>query len=598
MSGSPVTSCSSVPGCCPMSDSLVQTSRALRHALATLRPGSAEPAGDMAMVLRQQVDLLTTVLEQKLRLVEYFTADNALLQNSLLYVLHAGQVLPTQTPAVGQTTVGAEVGRLSHALLRLLQSPQSAVGTELLDILDRLPRVPLLQQELDLLATHGRRVVELLPQVDTLLRQLLSVPTTRHLQALQAAVVQYDARRDARAQVFRLLLYLVAIALLGSLLLLFTRLQAKAQALRTSEEHFRAITETASEAIISTDQSWTMVSWNAAATLMFGYDAPEALGTSLLQLLPARCQAALTEWLAQGDAPGQPRHLQTPIELLGIRKDGSEFPLDISLSTWTTAQGTYVTGMIRDLTARKHLEEQTRQQELQLIQANKMTALGTLVSGVAHEVNNPNQLVLMNTQMLADTWDDAVPILDAHAQEAGDFQLGGLPYTEIRHTLPLLIQDLHAGAQHIERIINDLRDFARPCAHRLQETVCLNDAVQRGVRLLSHLIQRKTTHFQVDLAESLPPVWGDAQHLEHVVVNLVVNALEALPDSGCGVRVSTRWRPRSTAWSWKSRIKAWALRPSIWPACVIPFLPPKPPRVAPGWAWPLRRPWCTPMADG
>jgi signal transduction histidine kinase len=229
--------------------------------------------------------------------------------------------------------------------------------------------------------------------------------------------------------------------------------------------------------------------------------------------------------------------------LLGIRQDGSEFPLDISLSTWTTAHGTYITGMIRDLTARKRLEEQTRQQELQLIQANKMTALGTLVSGVAHEVNNPNQLVLLNTQMLAETWDAAVPILDAYAREGGDFLLGGLPYSEIRDALPLLIHDLHAGAQHIERIIQDLRDFARPCARRRQETVCLNDAVQRGVRLLRHLIQRKTTDFKVELAASLPPVWGDAQHLTHVVVNLVVNALEALPDAGCGVRVATRYVP-------------------------------------------------------
>ena len=233
-------------GLLPHVDALGQTSRALRHALATLQPGHAEPSGNMAMVLRQEVDLLTTVLEQKLRLVEDFTADNALLQNSLLYVLHAGHVLPMQTVSGEQTMVGAEVGRLSHVLLRLLQSPQSPAGTELLDSLDRLPRVPLLQPELDLLATHGRRVVELLPQVDTLLRQLLSIPITRHLQALHAAVVQYDARRAARAQVFRLLLYLVALALLGALLLLFTRLQAKARALRTSEEHFRAITETAS----------------------------------------------------------------------------------------------------------------------------------------------------------------------------------------------------------------------------------------------------------------------------------------------------------------------------------------------------------------
>jgi PAS domain S-box-containing protein len=532
-------------GLLPHADSLVQTSRALLHALATLQPGSAEPSGDMAMVLRQQVDVLTTIVEQKLRLVEYFTADNALFQHSLLYVLHAGHVLPMQTPAVGQTTVGREVGMLSHALLRLLQSPQSAVGVELLAILDRLPRIPLLQQELDLLATHGRRIVELLPQVDTLVRQLLSVPTTRHLHALHAAALQYGERREARARVFRLLLYFVAIALLGSLLLLFARLQAQAQALRTSEEHFRAITETASEAIISTDQCWTIKSWNAAATLMFGYEAPEALGTSLLRLLPACSQTTLTERLGQGDTPGQLQRLPTPIELIGIRQDGSEFPLDISLSTWTTAHGTYVTGMIRDLTARKHLEEQTRQQELLLIQANKMTALGTLVSGVAHEVNNPNQMVLMNTQMLAETWDDALPILDAYAQEVGDVRLGGLPYTEMRDTLPLLIQDLHAGARHIERIINDLRDFARPCAHRLQETVSLNDTVQRGVRLLRHLIQRKTTHFQMALAESLPPVRGDAQQLEHVVVNLIVNALEALPDTGCGVCVSTHCGPEA-----------------------------------------------------
>jgi PAS domain-containing protein len=270
----------------PHVDSLVQTSRTLLDALATLHPGSTESAGDLAMVLRPQVDLLTSGMEQKLQLVEYCTADNALVQHSLLYVLHAEHVLSIPTAAGEQTTVGAEVGRLSHALLRLLQSPQSVAGTELTEILDRLPRVPLLQQELDLLATHGRRVVTLLPQVDTLLRQLLQVPTTRHLQALHAAVEQYETRHAARAQVFRVLLYLVAIALLGSLLMLCTRLQAQTQALQTSEEHFRAITETASEAILSTDHAWTIVSWNAAATLMFGYEAADALGISLLRLLP------------------------------------------------------------------------------------------------------------------------------------------------------------------------------------------------------------------------------------------------------------------------------------------------------------------------
>lgn len=198
-----------------------------------------------------------------------------------------------------------------------------------------------------------------------------------------------------------------------------------------------------------------------------------------------------------------------------------------------------MTGTIRDLTARKRLEETTRQQELQLIQANKMTALGTLVSGVAHEVNNPNQLVLMNARLLADAWEDAAEILDARERESGDFTLGGLPYAEMRENIPILARGIHDGALRIERIVNDLRDFARPRRKGAQTAFELNDAVQRALRLLSHQIKSRTHHLRVDLAPNLPSMSGDDQQVEQVVVNLVANALEALPDSECGIIVST-----------------------------------------------------------
>src|SRR5262245_53087682 len=146
----------------------------------------------------------------------------------------------------------------------------------------------------------------------------------------------------------------------------------------------------------------------------------------------------------------------------GLRKDDREFPLEVSLSSWVTHEDHYLTGIIRDLTERKRLEETTRQQEMQLIQANKMTAHGMLISGVAHEINNPNQLVLLNAQVLASAWADAMPLLDSVEEHEGGVMLAGLPHAEMRDTILRLVRDMHESAQRIERIVNDLKDFARP----------------------------------------------------------------------------------------------------------------------------------------
>jgi amino acid-binding domain sensor histidine kinase (EC 2.7.13.3) len=275
---------------------------------------------------------------------------------------------------------------------------------------------------------------------------------------------------------------------------------------------------------------------------MFGYSPEEALGAPFVGLMAERHREAYAKMRADWAANGDCQLNGVTTELNGVRKNGEEFPLDMSLSSWHTGEGVFVTGIIRDLTERKHLEEKTRQQELHLIQASKMTALGTLVSGVAHEINNPNQLVLLNARLLADVWSDAAAILDDYAREQGDFLLGGLPYQEMQTTVPALIDDMRDGALRIEAIVGDLKDFARPGGQGARIEFSLNDAVRRAARLLAHPINRKTTRFQLDLADDLPPVKGNPQQIEQVIVNLVGNALEALPDASRGIFVSTRWR--------------------------------------------------------
>jgi signal transduction histidine kinase len=186
---------------------------------------------------------------------------------------------------------------------------------------------------------------------------------------------------------------------------------------------------------------------------------------------------------------------------------------------------------------RSHARE-LRQKEIQLIQANKMTALGTLVSSVAHEINNPNQVVLINAGVLASAWDDVVDALDARGGDGNGPRIAGLPYAEMRDTLPRLARETEEGARRIEQIVADLKDFARP-GTRAHELFHLNDVVGRAVRLLSYSIQKRTDAFCVRLADTLPLARGNPQQVEQVAVNLVVNALEALPHRHAAVTVAT-----------------------------------------------------------
>jgi polar amino acid transport system substrate-binding protein len=195
--------------------------------------------------------------------------------------------------------------------------------------------------------------------------------------------------------------------------------------------------------------------------------------------------------------------------------------------------------LAREVAERQRAMELLRENQAQLVQADKMAALGVLVSGVAHEVNNPNGYILLNMPVLKDVYLDALELFEERFRAEGDFLLAGLRYSQMREELPGMLDEMLEGARRIKRIVEDLKDFARREDAPSHAPVDLNAIVRTAARLLDARIRKATRRFDLALADPLPRVLGNAQRIEQVVVNLLLNACEALPDPDRAIRVVT-----------------------------------------------------------
>ncbi|MBI4843293.1 MAG: PAS domain S-box protein [Nitrospirae bacterium] len=197
------------------------------------------------------------------------------------------------------------------------------------------------------------------------------------------------------------------------------------------------------------------------------------------------------------------------------------------------------TGSITDVTDVIRMEREARDLQARLIHANKMTALGTLVSGVAHEINNPNSFIMSNSEILSSVWYDITKILDEYHKRNGGLYLGGLPYSEFRGYMPELLKGISEGSRRIKSIIDNLKDFARADNTGLDDLIDINEAVSVSASILGHRLRNATSNFSIFQKKNIPRVRGNRQQIEQVMINLIVNAMEALAGGECGIRVFT-----------------------------------------------------------
>lgn len=201
-----------------------------------------------------------------------------------------------------------------------------------------------------------------------------------------------------------------------------------------------------------------------------------------------------------------------------------------------------VVANIVDITDRAELEKQleavSRKHHDQLLQADKMISLGILASGMAHEINNPNNSIMLNVSVLQKAWNSVIPILNEFHRESGDLVVGGMKYERMKKKMPSLFSGMLESSKKIQRIVNDLKYFSGKDLISLKNPVDIESVVKSAISLTGNMIHKSTRHFKAVYEKSLPNVLGNFQNLEQVIINLVQNACQALENPGNGIFIT------------------------------------------------------------
>jgi PAS domain S-box-containing protein len=272
----------------------------------------------------------------------------------------------------------------------------------------------------------------------------------------------------------------------------------RSEQLQDAYERFRAVTESANDAIVSVDGEARIVFWNRRAQEVFGYSEQEAIGQRLSVMIVESDAEVRRYFSAESD-----QMAGRTIEIAGRRRDGSAVPLEVSLSTWKSGAAVFYTAVIRDITDRRQAEAALRLRDEQLRQAQKMEAVGRLAGGIAHDFNNLLTAIIGYTEFL---------LADVPASSRGD------------------VEGIQKAGRSAAALTRQLLAFSRKQVLKY-EIVDFNTVVANTEKLLRRLIT-ESVELELDLQPGLPPVKTDPGQIEQILLNLAVNARDAMPAGG------------------------------------------------------------------
>lgn len=342
------------------------------------------------------------------------------------------------------------------------------------------------------------------------------------------------------------------------------------EAMRESEEKYRTILQSIEEGYYEIDLAGNLTFFNDSLCRHLKYSKDELTGMNNRLFMSAETARRVYETFNTVFKTGRPAQA---FDWEMIAKDGTRKIVELSVSLMRDSEGrpTGFRGVGRDVTERKNAEEQAKLHQQQLMHASKMVALGTLVSGVAHEINNPNNFIMLNSPILKKAWQDALPLLDKYYAENGDFLIGGINFSEMRQNIPTLFGGISDGAKRIKQIVDDLKNYVRDDTADLTQLVDVRAVLKSAVALLSNMIKKSTNRFSIEYGEHISPIKGNFQRLEQVMINLIQNACQALPDVQKGIFIAVHLIEEPSAIVIKIRDEGTGIHPETLRHLTDPF---------------------------
>ena len=301
-------------------------------------------------------------------------------------------------------------------------------------------------------------------------------------------------------------------------------------ALRESENKLRTMFNQSPDRIMTVNEAGKILIMNRGAALEF----PDIRGRGRhsADLFPAAYQGNYRQLLEQVLQKGEIGYFQYQ------SGEGSTW-LEIRIVPISENSEVHAAMVIvTDITEKRNFQAQAMRNA-------RLASIGVIAAGVAHEINNPNNAIQISAALFSHVWADSMPVLREYYQEQGDFSVGGLSFAEEGDSLGELISEIKDNSRRIKVIVENLKHLGKNDQGDLNEEVDINKVLRSAARVLKNSISKYTHNWEMKLSEGIPLVKGNSQQLEQVFMNVMLNALQSLPDKNLSVSIESTSDPEN-----------------------------------------------------